>query len=158
VPEQIEFAGRGRSRLQRARIDGYLNATGRSRDALLGAHGFWCWRLRVPLIWHERNSAHSRYGSLHVDLSTTANTFTHHGMSELAGVADRLGVCGPVVLTAFEARWDKIPVQRLDELARIIFRVAMRLGNYELKRRTPPQAIVKMMESIRSVQPIRISA
>jgi hypothetical protein len=66
----------------------------------------------------------------------------------------------PVALTPFEARWDNIPTPRLDELARIVFRVALRLGNYELKTRTPPQAIVQMMETIRNVnvQPIRISA
>jgi hypothetical protein len=158
VSEQNEFAGRGRSRLQRARIDGYLNATGKSRDALLRAHGFWCWRLRLPLIWYERNSPRSRYGGLHVDLSTTANRFTHHGQSELAGVAERLGVRDAAVLSPFEARWENIPMQRLDEFVRSVLRVAMRLGNYELRTRTPPQAIVQMMETIRNVRPIRISA
>jgi hypothetical protein len=158
VPEQNEFAGRGRSRLLRARIDGYLNATGSARDALHKAHGFWCWRLRLPLIWYERNSPHSRYGSLHVDLATTANRFTHHGMADLAALAERLGVRGPAVLTAYEARWDRIPTERLDELARVALRLSMRLGNYELKARTPPRAVVQMLETIRNVQPIRISA
>jgi hypothetical protein len=95
VAEQNEFTGRGRSRLQRARIDGYLNAAGKSGGALRKAHGFWCWRMRLPLIWYVRNSPHSRYGCLHVDLSTTANLFTHHGMSDLAGISDRLGICAP---------------------------------------------------------------
>jgi hypothetical protein len=114
--------------------------------------------LRVPLVWYERNSLRSRYGCLHVDLSTTATRFTHHGVSELAGIADRLGICGPALLTEFEARWDNIPVQRLDEVARVVFRVVMRLGNYELKSRTPPRAVVQMMETVRNVRPIRISA
>lgn len=158
MSEQNEFVGRGLSRLRRARIDGYLNATGRSRDGLLQAHGFWCWRLRLPQIWYERNSPHSRYGCLCVDLSTTANRFTHHGIAELAGVADRLGVRGPAILTSFEARWENIPIQRLDELARIVRRIAVRFGNYELKSRIPPQAVVQMLETIHNVQPIRISA
>jgi len=34
----------------------------------------------------------------------------------------------------------------------------MRLGNDELKTRTPLQAIVQMMETMRNVHPIRISA
>jgi hypothetical protein len=158
VSEQNEFAGRGLSRLQRARIDGFLNATGKFHDALLKHHGFWCWRLRLPQIWYERNSPRSRYGCLYVDLSTTANRFTHHGIAELASVAERLCVPRPSVLTLFEARWENIPVQRLDDLGRVVLRVAMRLGNYELKTRTPPQAVVQMMETIRNVQPIRISA
>jgi hypothetical protein len=139
-------------------MHGYLNATSSRRDSLLRAHGFWCWRLRLPLIWYDRNSPRSRYGSLHVDLSTTANRFTHHGIADLAGISDRLGIRAPAILTPFEARWDNIPTQRLDELGRIIFRVAMRLGNYELKTRTPPRAVIEMMDTIRSVHPIRISA
>jgi hypothetical protein len=158
VPEQKEFAGRGRSRLQRARIDGYLNAAGSFGDALHRAHGFWCWRLRLPLIWYHRNSPHSRYGSLHVDLSTTANRFTHRGIADLASISERLGVREPAVLTSYEALWDHIPMHRLEELSRTVLRVALRLGNYELKARTPPGAIVQMMETIRNVQPIRISA
>jgi hypothetical protein len=79
-------------------------------------------------------------------------------MADLAGVSDRLGICAPAVLTPFEARWDNIPMHRLDELARIVFRLALRLGNYELKTRTPPRAIVQMAKTIRNVQSIRISA
>jgi hypothetical protein len=125
------LAGRDRSRLEHARSNGYLNASGRPR--LVEAHGFWCWRLRVPSIWFERKSPRSRYGRVHLELFTTGHSLTEQGQVEMTDLLRRLHLPGRVVVSADEAHWDDIPERRLEALARTVLRVGTRLGNYELR-------------------------
>ncbi len=153
-----EFAGRGRCRIERARANGYLNANTRSSEALLKAHGFWCWRFRLPLIWYERKSPRSRHGRVCLDLFTTPYVLTARGLEELGGIADRLELTCHAFSSPFEYRWEDVPMARLEELSRAVFRTVTRLGNFELSKRSPAPALARMMEAITASKPVRISA
>ncbi|HEY1494236.1 MAG TPA: hypothetical protein VGF49_06815 [Candidatus Solibacter sp.] len=126
------FTGRERSRLRRARESGYLNATCRSREAMCDAHSFWCWRLRLPVVWFERISPRSRYGRVKVDLFTTPNVLSPKGEAELRGLGGRL----PVSITCHDVTWPRVPCHQLQELARLALRTALRAGNCELAEAT----------------------
>jgi hypothetical protein len=125
------FAGRDRTRLERARTNGYLDASGRPH--IVAAHGFWCWRLRVPAIWFERKSPRSKYGRVHLELFTTGYRLTEAGQIEMTDLIRRLHLPGRVAASPDDAHWDDVPRQRLEELARTVLRVATRMGHYELR-------------------------
>ncbi len=122
------FAGRERSRLRRARESGYLNAACGSQQAMRDAHSFWCWRLRIPVVWFERLSPHSRYGRVRVDLFTTPNVLNERGTNELRGLGGRL----PVSITSHDVTWPRVPLHQMEDLARKALRAALRAGNYEV--------------------------
>jgi len=126
------FTGRERSRLRRARESGYLNAACRSHEAIRDAHSFWCWRLRLPVVWFERLSLRSRYGRVQVDLFTTPNVLNEKGEAELRGLCDRL----PVSISSHDVTWPRVPLHQIEELARKALRAALRAGNYELTEAT----------------------
>jgi hypothetical protein len=131
-----DLSGRDRTRLAKARANGYLNATCRSRLAVTRAYHFWCWRLRVPLIAFERNTPRSAYGRVHLDLSTTGHGLTELGQIEMTDLIRRLRIPGRAAVSSGDGEWENIPQKRLEELARTILRVATRLGNYELRGRS----------------------
>jgi hypothetical protein len=127
------LTGRERSRLRRARESGFLNACCRSPEAIRNAHSFWCWKLRLPVVWFERLSPRSRYGRVRVDLFTTPNVLNAKGEAELRGHGARLTVSGPASISAHEATWGRVPLHQMEELARLALRTALRTGNYELR-------------------------
>lgn len=149
--DRIGWIGRGRARLERARQAGYLDATCALPPGLTHAHGQWCWRLRVPLIWCERNSRRSKLGRVHLDLFTTANLLTRRGIAELAAAASRFDVRGRVAISPADGIWEDVPLDRIDELCRTVYRIVTRLGNYEARQRTAIPAASKVL-------PWRISA
>lgn len=153
---ESEFAGRGRSRLERARARGYLNATGGSDGWMTRAHSFWCWRLRVPLVWCERKSPRSKFGRIHLDLFTTANVLSERGQAELRNLCGRLGLPGRAAVSPYGGDWEDVPRRRVEELAGAVFRTATRLGNYELRQRSSSAGVIRIRES--NVLPIRMSA
>src|SRR5512146_3209527 len=106
---EMELTGRDRSRLARARANGYLNAMCGSRQRVAEAHGFWCWRLRGPLVWFERKSPRSRYGRVRLELFTTANVLTEGGETALADIAGRLGLAGRVTISPYDGVWEDVP-------------------------------------------------
>jgi hypothetical protein len=148
-----ELSGRDRARLERARANGYLNANCRTRQAVTRAHGFWCWRLRVPLIWFARNTPRSGYGRVHLDLFTTAHVLTDRGRAELARILP-----GQASISPGDGLWANVPAARLEEVARAVRRVAMRMGNYELRERSTPAAPPWLAELERNVLTWRKSA
>jgi len=121
-------------RLALARENGYLDATCRTGEQVARAYGFWCWKLRVPLIRIERKSSRSKYGHVCLELFTTGHSLTEQGQVEMTDLIRRLHLTGRVAVSADDGRWEDIPGRRLEELARTILRVATRLGNYELRR------------------------
>jgi hypothetical protein len=123
------FTGRERTRLRRARENGFLNAGCRSPQELRDAHGFWCWRLRLPVVWFERLTPRSKYGRICVDLFTTSSVLNEKGVAELSGLADG------ALVSSHDVRWDRVPRARLEEVARRALRAALRTGNYELAER-----------------------
>jgi hypothetical protein len=112
--------------LRRARENGFLNAGCRSPQALRDAHAFWCWRLRLPVVWFEQLSPRSKYGRVYVDLFTTSNVLNEKGAAELTGLA------GGVSISSHDVRWERVPKERLEQVANRALRAAVRPGNYEL--------------------------
>jgi hypothetical protein len=145
-PAEPQLGGRDRTRLERARANGYLNAACRSGRRLARAHAFWCWRLRVPLIWFEPNSRYSRYGRLHLDLFPILCALTEQGQREIADLLRRLCLPGRVVVSPDDAHWEQVPRRRLEELARAVQRTAVRLGNSEMRqRRASPERAANVL-------------
>jgi hypothetical protein len=121
--------GRARGRLQRARETGYLDAA--CDPELPAVHSQWCWRLKIPVIWMERCSPRSRYGRVHLDLFTTPHALTAAGRDALTMLTDRLAIAGAATVTAHDACWKRVPIARMEDLARAVFRAANRPGNYQ---------------------------
>jgi hypothetical protein len=114
-------------RLHLAHENGYLDATCRDNRAILKAHGLWCWRLKVPMVWFERNSPHSRFGRLHVDMLTTPHMLTGAGQAALKAL-------DPAKVSPHDALWEGVPLTRLDKLAHAALRAAVQPQNYRLNR------------------------
>jgi hypothetical protein len=150
------LTGRDRTRLEQARANGYLNAVCRSGRRLARAHAFWCWRLRVPMIWYERKSPRSRYGRVHLDLFTTVVALTEAGQTEMTDILRRLHLPGRVVVSPDDAHWEDVPRKRLEELARAVARAATRLGNAAMRQETASAA--ERLERAGKVLPWKISA
>ena len=115
--------------MQQAHENGYLDATCRDHGAIVKAHGLWCWRLKVPMVWFERRSPHSRFGCLRLDMLTTPNMLTGAGQAALKALGD-----GQV--SAHDAVWESVPLPRLAKMAHASFRAAVQAPNYR-RSRTP---------------------
>jgi hypothetical protein len=126
---ELHLTGLERRRLRLARENGFLDAACRDQQTLVKAYGLWCWRLRIPMVWFERQSPYSRYGLLHLEMLTTPHTLTVAGQAALRGLA-------PAQVSAHEAAWRRIPRASLAGLAHAAFRAAAHAGNYQL---SPPQ-------------------
>jgi hypothetical protein len=122
--------GRGRRRLESARDRGYLDARGKYSRKLMRAHGLWCWRLRLPMVWFERRTRYSKFGRIHLDMLTTPNVLTAAGQEALRALAPGLDA----VISAHEACWDRVPLAQLDALARAVLRIARKRANHEPNR------------------------
>ncbi len=121
--------GRARGRLRKARDLGYLNAA--SDPRLAGLHSQWCWRLKIPVIWMQRRSPHSRFGRVHLDLFTTPRALTPAGRAALKSLTESLAIGGTVAVSPHDACWDRVPLRQLEALAEAVFRAVNRPGNYQ---------------------------
>lgn len=106
----------------------------------------------------ERKSPRSKYGRVRLDLFTTAHRLTGEGQEELAHIGERLGVRARATVSPHDAVFEDVPIERVEEFARAVYRGATRLGNYELRRRSAPREIVRMFDEIRRREPARRSA
>jgi hypothetical protein len=113
-----------RKRLREARENGYLDARGPDSAKLLRAYGVWCWLLRLPVVWFERQSPCSRYGRVSLDLFTTANRLSEQGLAEMQGLAP-----GAVDISPHDGVWSRVPRGNLPELAGRVIKAAVRAGN-----------------------------
>lgn len=152
TPCPTELSGRDRSLLDRARENGYLNASSGSRPDLIRAHGFWCWKLRLPLVCFQRNSPRSKYGTVHLDLFTTPHLLTAQGQSNLAGL--RPGA----TISPYDGMWTNVPLAELEPLARAAYRIATRRGNYELRPAAQSPELAKLIAAIHAPAELRKSA
>lgn len=116
-----------RRRLQQAHENGYLDATCRDSRAIVKAHGLWCWRLKVPMVWFERHSPRSRFGHLRLDMLTTPNMLTGAGQSAVKAL-------GEAQVSPHDALWERVPLTHLKKMAHAAFRAALQTGNYRLNR------------------------
>ncbi|HTX39352.1 MAG TPA: hypothetical protein VME43_30250 [Bryobacteraceae bacterium] len=127
---EANLNGRQRRKLRQARENGYLDArcgaTGGGAAELLMAFSLWCWRLRLPVVWLERCSRYSRYGTVRLELYTTVHQLTPRGQAELQELAP-----GAVDISPHDARWNRVPLGRLEELAGRAIKAALRAGNIE---------------------------
>lgn len=122
-----QFNGRQRRRLRNAREAGYLDAACDDNARLVKVFGLWCWRMRIPMIWFERRSAHSRYGALHLEMFTTLNLLTPAGQAALRAL-------GEADVSAHGATWDSVARAEWDSLSRAVYRAVVATGNYRLNR------------------------
>ena len=125
------FGTRERRRLDRARERGYLDARCRNSLKVIEAFGLWCWRLKVPMVWLERQTPRSKYGRVHLELFTTPNRLTASGQAAIRTLCNGLTVKGEPRVSPHNSCCDRVPLSRVEELAKAAFRAATRTGNYE---------------------------
>jgi hypothetical protein len=121
------LSGRERTRLRVARENGFLNALCAHNQPLVRAFSLWCWRLKIPMVWLERRTLHSRYGRVRLDMFTTPNMLTAAGQAGMKAL-------GQARASPHDACWERVPLRELDRLANSVFRAATRAGNYEPNR------------------------
>jgi hypothetical protein len=140
-----------RTLLERARLNGYLNAACEPQRAeLLRSHGFWCWKLRIPLVCYQRNSARSRLGSVHLDLFTTPHALTDQAQAELARLSRH------ATITPYDGVWTNVPSADLETVARAAYRIATRRGNYALRPAAHSPELAKLIAAIHApADPLR---
>jgi hypothetical protein len=126
---------RERKRLDRAREKGYLDARCRNNQKLREAFGLWCWRLKVPMVWFERQTPRSKYGHVHLELFTTANRLTAGAQEAMQAICDSFTPKRRAAISPHTASCDRVPLSGLEDLAKALFRTATRTGNYELEIR-----------------------
>lgn len=132
------IGGRERRRLQAARENGYLDRRRLSVARIAETYASWCWRLKIPLVWFERRSPRSRYGRVYLDLFTTPNVLTTGGQSAMRALGTVPGGKGQVRISPHDACWERVPLAKLDELAKAVLRAATKAGNY---RQNSPECI-----------------
>ncbi len=152
------LSGRERSRLERARANGFLEASRTPEAGLTRAYHFWCWQLRLPAVSFERRSRGSRYARVRLDLFTTPHVLTARGRAELAGLGERFGLRSQAAVSAHDAAWDDVPMARAPEFARAVFRLVTRPGSCEPRPAPASPEIVRMFEEIRQKAAWKISA
>jgi hypothetical protein len=152
IQSEAQLTGRQRRRLRLARENGFLNAACRDPRKLLAAYGRWCWRLRIPMVWSERRSPHSRFGRVHFDLCTTAHRLTSAGQAEL----QRLG--WKVTVSPHDARWDRVLLRDLDRLAAAAFRASTRTANREPARAPAPARLASLPSNVLLFEPARAAS
>src|ERR1022692_3099795 len=123
--------GRDRTRLRRARENGYLDACCKLNGALVHAYGLWCWRLKIPMVWLERRTRYSRYARVHLEMFTSANRLAAGGRASMKDICAPGNTATWTRVSPHNAFWDHVAVCNAAELARAVFRAAIRPQNYE---------------------------
>jgi hypothetical protein len=144
TPSHSGLTARDRTLLDRARRNGYLDTTRGSGASLLRAHGFWCWKLRVPLVCFEPNSPRSRFGSVRLDLFTTPHRLTDAARAELATLP------GNATISPYDGIWRNVPKNALETVARAVYRIATRRGGYDFR---PPAQSPELAKLIAALEP-----
>jgi hypothetical protein len=152
TPSNSGLTARDRTLLDRARSNGYLDTTRGSGASLLRAHGFWCWKLRIPLVCCQRNSPRSRLGSVRLDLFTTPHRLTDAARAELANLP------GSATISPYDAVWRNVPKKSLETVARAVYRIATRRGSYEFRPTAQSPELAKLIDALDSTEPLRKSA
>ena len=142
---------RDRRRLRQAHEDGFLDATCPDNQALVKAHGLWCWRMKLPMIWFERRTPHSRFGRLRLDMMTTPNVLTGAGQSALKEV-------GEGKITAHDAFWELVPLNRAARMAHAAFRAATLVKHYRVNRAPVSKIDTRRKKPLKLVPRERASA
>jgi len=134
------FGTRELRRLNRAREKGYLDARCRNSEKVRESFGLWCWRLKIPMVWFERQTPRSKYGRVQLELFTTANQLTANGQAALQAIYAAATVRGQVEVSPHNAQCDRVPLSKMEDLARAVFRIATRKGNFQTETCVAAQA------------------
>jgi hypothetical protein len=127
--------GRERTRLRRARENGYLDACCNDDRALRDAYGLWCWRLKIPMVWLERRTRYSRYVRVQLEMFTSAHRLTPEGQAGMRGICAPGNSARWTQVSPHDAGWDHVALPNARELAHAVFRTAIRPENYERNER-----------------------
>ena len=123
--------GRERTRLRKARENGYLDACCNLNGALVHAYGLWCWRLKIPMVWLERRTRYSRYTRVHLEMFTSANRLAAEGQARMKTICAPGNSATWTRVSPHNACWDHVATWNAGELAHAVFRAAIRPQNYE---------------------------
>ncbi len=128
---------RNERRLNTARRNGFLNANPPRNENVRSAYGLWCWRLRIPMLWYQRESPHSRYSRIYLEMLTTGCVLTPPGLAELEHL---LG--GAASIYPHAAVSARLAHRDVAALARKLYKAASRPGNSESAGRRAPAVVL----------------
>jgi len=142
--------GRQKSRLRRAREQGYLDARCPENLELLQAFGMWCWRLKLPMVWIERRTRYSRFARVRLDMFTSANCLTAAGQEYLKFLSAMGSGANSARVSAHDAIWDRVEPVRARESARTVLRTALQRTNIERNEVRPEtrSAVAGLREAV----------
>jgi hypothetical protein len=123
--------GRERTRLRKARENGYLDACCKENRELVHAYGLWCWRLKLPMVWLERRTRYSRFGRVQLEMFTSANRLTAGGQAGMKAICAPGNAAGWTRVSPHDACWDHVALPNARDLAHVVCRAALRPENYE---------------------------
>jgi hypothetical protein len=106
---------------------------------------------RVPFLCFATNSPRSKFGTVRLDLFTTAHELTEQGRMELAALPG-------ATVTPYDGAWRNVPKNALETVARAVYRIATRRGNYELRPPAQSPELAKLIAAIEEAVPLRKSA
>jgi len=82
------------------------------------------------MVWFERQSPRSKYGNVRLELFTTPNRLTASGQEAMQAI----GMTGRAEVSAHAISCKRVPLNRIEDLAKAMFRASTRAGNYELEK------------------------
>jgi hypothetical protein len=123
--------GRERRRLRLARENAWLDTRGQCSQRVRKAYGLWCWKLRIPMVWLERLTPHSRYGRVRLDMMTTSQVLTAAGQAAVGALAAVSGAREQAKVSPHDAALGRVPLGKLDKLAHEVYRAATAAGNFK---------------------------
>ena len=127
--------GRERTRLRKAREDGFLDACCKENRALVHAYGLWCWRLKLPMVWLERRTRCSKYGRVQLEMFTSANRLTAGGQAGMQAICAPGNAAKWTRISLHDACWDHVAMPNARELAHVVIRAVTRPENSERNER-----------------------
>ena len=78
------------------------------------------------MVWLERRTPCSRYGRVKLEMFTTANQLTAAGQDRMNGICAPGNAAKWTRVSAHDACWDHVALPNAKEVARAVFRAAIR--------------------------------
>ena len=103
------------------------------------------------MVWFERRTPRSRFGRLHLDMLTTPHMLTGAGQSALKAI-------GEGRITAHDAVWELVLLNRAGKMAHAAFRAALQVENYRANRSKVSKIDTRPKKSLKLIPRERASA
>ena len=126
----MEFKGRERSVLERARRTGCLDQRNQHRDAVRREYERWCRTMKIPIVRILRQSPRSRFSIVVLEMYTTPNTLSAEGQEAVVHACEKACRRPERSLSAFGGEFHGSLNPAALKFAREIFRLATHLGYY----------------------------